>query len=538
MSDAKHYTTAPEDRISLKQKSAYSIGMLVNNLQAAALPAMVVILNLGLGMDVLWVGIIGAVPRIFDAVSDPMLGYISDNTRTRWGRRRPFILFGALLAGVIFALMWQLPSGYVNLFSDKTVVQYENPSPNKTDIIIREGRKVVIDGEEVTKGQVVINYDKKQPSESGVVFYGPRALMSKAKLVQASDLREYASVELEAEIPEGLLLEIIFNEAGVDPESGEAFGTLAGDDGESFYLKTTSNELEGGVLGFDFSDLKPHALYGNQNGKKQLDLQAIKNIVVRFPELQGSGVITIDAVKLHKDPSVLNKGKSVFEKIVSIFKEDVSFIDILAKAPLSQHESLSPNDTTIIYKNGGGTALNYNADQESNASFVFYGPELFALTSTPVYATNLDGFPQVEINTGIPEGQSFSVLFDEAEATDVSNKAFDTSGGDDGESYSIDLNSDKADGNLYQFGLEDLKQRTSYGNQNGNTRSPKIAICGSKVISNFRLGTKSRRKQKNSLAPLQTTQTFPTVRNMATNFINNKDWAMSDALFLVLLVPA
>ena len=41
MSSATHYKTAPEDRISLKQKSAYAVGMLVNNLQAAALPAMV-----------------------------------------------------------------------------------------------------------------------------------------------------------------------------------------------------------------------------------------------------------------------------------------------------------------------------------------------------------------------------------------------------------------------------------------------------------------------------------------------------------------
>ena len=111
MSKSKHYTTAPEDRISIKQKTAYSIGMLVNNLQAAALPAMVVILNLGLGMDVILVGIIGFVPRIFDALSDPMMGYISDNTRSRFGRRRPYIFFGAITAGIIFALMWQLPPG-------------------------------------------------------------------------------------------------------------------------------------------------------------------------------------------------------------------------------------------------------------------------------------------------------------------------------------------------------------------------------------------------------------------------------------------
>ena len=36
MSAVTHYKTAPEDRISLKQKSAYAVGMLVNNLQAAA----------------------------------------------------------------------------------------------------------------------------------------------------------------------------------------------------------------------------------------------------------------------------------------------------------------------------------------------------------------------------------------------------------------------------------------------------------------------------------------------------------------------
>ncbi len=111
MSRREHRVTAPEDRIPLRQKSAYATGMFVNNLQAAALPAMVVILNLGLGMNPVLVGLIAAIPRIFDAVSDPMVGYISDNTRTRWGRRRPFILVGAVLAGLVFALMWQLPDG-------------------------------------------------------------------------------------------------------------------------------------------------------------------------------------------------------------------------------------------------------------------------------------------------------------------------------------------------------------------------------------------------------------------------------------------
>ncbi len=111
MSAREHHVTAPEDRIPLRQKSAYAVGMFVNNLQAAALPAMVVILNLGLGMNPFLVGLIAAIPRAFDAVSDPIVGHVSDHTRTRWGRRRPFILVGAILAGLVFALMWQLPEG-------------------------------------------------------------------------------------------------------------------------------------------------------------------------------------------------------------------------------------------------------------------------------------------------------------------------------------------------------------------------------------------------------------------------------------------
>ncbi len=116
MSASEHHVTAAEDRIPLRQKSAYAVGMFVNNLQAAALPAMVVILNLGLGMDPFLVGLIAAIPRAFDAISDPMVGYISDNTRTRWGRRRPYIFIGAILAGLVFALMWQLPEGRTESF--------------------------------------------------------------------------------------------------------------------------------------------------------------------------------------------------------------------------------------------------------------------------------------------------------------------------------------------------------------------------------------------------------------------------------------
>ena len=108
--------TTREDRIPIFQKAIYSIGGLVNNIQAAALGSMVIILNLGLGMNPALVGLIGTIPRIIDAVIDPFVGYTSDNIRTRWGRRRPFMFFGAISAGLLYAIMFQLHHGHSESF--------------------------------------------------------------------------------------------------------------------------------------------------------------------------------------------------------------------------------------------------------------------------------------------------------------------------------------------------------------------------------------------------------------------------------------
>ena len=58
---------------------------------------------------------IAAIPiligKIWDFVNDPIFGHISDRTRTRWGRRRPYLLFGALPLAFTFTMLWYKP-GY------------------------------------------------------------------------------------------------------------------------------------------------------------------------------------------------------------------------------------------------------------------------------------------------------------------------------------------------------------------------------------------------------------------------------------------
>ena len=111
MSSEPHRRTAPEDRIPFPQKVAYGLGAFVNNLLAGAIGGMTIVLNLGLGMNPALVGLLGALPRLTDALTDPLMGYITDHTRSRWGRRRPWIFAGAIGAGLLFILLWQLPRG-------------------------------------------------------------------------------------------------------------------------------------------------------------------------------------------------------------------------------------------------------------------------------------------------------------------------------------------------------------------------------------------------------------------------------------------
>lgn len=103
--------TAPADRVSFARKLVYGLGAFVNNMLAAAIGGMLIVLNLGLGMNPALVGLVGALPRLTDAITDPLMGYISDNTRSRWGRRRPYIFIGAISAGLIYIALWRLPHG-------------------------------------------------------------------------------------------------------------------------------------------------------------------------------------------------------------------------------------------------------------------------------------------------------------------------------------------------------------------------------------------------------------------------------------------
>lgn len=99
------------NKIPVMQKAAFGAGHLVNNLLPGALGVFSFFLLTAFGIDPALAGLLAAIPRFFDALSDPIMGFISDNTNSRWGRRRPYIFVGAILCGILFAVQWQMDAG-------------------------------------------------------------------------------------------------------------------------------------------------------------------------------------------------------------------------------------------------------------------------------------------------------------------------------------------------------------------------------------------------------------------------------------------
>ena len=99
-----------EDKVSLKTKIGWGMGGLADNYIMNSLNILGLILYVDVfKLNPILAGVAMAIPRFADAITDPIIGNISDNTRSRWGRRRPYIVFGAILSAFILPFLWMPP---------------------------------------------------------------------------------------------------------------------------------------------------------------------------------------------------------------------------------------------------------------------------------------------------------------------------------------------------------------------------------------------------------------------------------------------
>jgi glycoside/pentoside/hexuronide:cation symporter, GPH family len=100
-----------KDKLPFWTKIIYGTGDLGFSMNNSIITALFPIFMMDvIGLSPALVAIIMFVGRSWDYVNDPIVGYFSDRTRTRWGRRRPFLLFGAIPFGLSFILLWLSPN--------------------------------------------------------------------------------------------------------------------------------------------------------------------------------------------------------------------------------------------------------------------------------------------------------------------------------------------------------------------------------------------------------------------------------------------
>ena len=107
----KQSTGVTDVTIPLSRKVGYATGALADNLIMTGYNAMIMpVFNVFMHISPIILGWAISIPRFFDAITDPMMGNFSDNFRSRWGRRKPFVLAGLVACALILPILWLVPA--------------------------------------------------------------------------------------------------------------------------------------------------------------------------------------------------------------------------------------------------------------------------------------------------------------------------------------------------------------------------------------------------------------------------------------------
>lgn len=100
----------PVVTVPLKTRIAWGFGGLADNYMFNVYNVLFLYVYVNyFNMDPVLAGIATAIPRFFDAITDPMVGNWSDNFRSKWGRRRPLIVLGTLCCAFLLPFYWMPP---------------------------------------------------------------------------------------------------------------------------------------------------------------------------------------------------------------------------------------------------------------------------------------------------------------------------------------------------------------------------------------------------------------------------------------------
>jgi glycoside/pentoside/hexuronide:cation symporter, GPH family len=105
-------SSAPRPPLTLSTNLLYRVGSVAFRVHIAALSSLLMLFfNQVVDLPAAWVGAAMMVTLMFDAICDPLIGEWSDHSRSRWGRRHPFMYASAVPIAFAFYFLWNPPHG-------------------------------------------------------------------------------------------------------------------------------------------------------------------------------------------------------------------------------------------------------------------------------------------------------------------------------------------------------------------------------------------------------------------------------------------
>lgn len=108
-----HSDLGPNGEVPMREKLAYGLGSPLDGFAGGAVGVMtnpIFVMMFGVSPSLL--SLVGILYKVWDAMTDVGAGWLSDNARTRWGRRRPFVFIGAIMTGLWMPVIWFFPQGW------------------------------------------------------------------------------------------------------------------------------------------------------------------------------------------------------------------------------------------------------------------------------------------------------------------------------------------------------------------------------------------------------------------------------------------
>ncbi len=153
---------------------------------------------------------------------------------------------------------------------------------------------------DTSTGPWVVTYDSGFSYGLGLSCYGAASQALAVGPAKATDLDGYDFIALDAEVPEGLQINILVNEAGGDQPGSPKYDLSAGDDGESFISPPVYADGGRKTYRVPIADLLANPFWGNQAGARRVDMRAVMTIGVQFQGRPQTGKVVIHDLRLER----------------------------------------------------------------------------------------------------------------------------------------------------------------------------------------------------------------------------------------------